>query len=268
MTATQTQATRKAERKTGKGQSSGSMGSTLANLESTATTGTATGAEKQKPVNYSGQYLYDRFIVNNAEDRTLMDIIRAASNAVDVASFKAATTEMVKLASEVEKKAGYTKNEGPQYRTAVNYRTYMTRCFGALRFASEQLTELGYTDKTGLNQATVLARKALEIAKRNWDGTEAESDASKKLRLKTNKENAALKVIQKANPRQENEDIVAYTRRTASMVAKHLKDEAKLEVEATVETKVKELLDMGTDAAQAILDQLVIALAEKAEVQA
>lgn len=114
----------------------------------------------------TGQYLYERFCANKA-DQTKMHAVINATNAVDTASWKAALKDMVAIAE---------KHGESAKKTAQNCRSGLQNIYGAIRFAPDSMKLLGFEHgKTGYHQAEAMARKALKDNGIKWTGEKAKS---------------------------------------------------------------------------------------------
>lgn len=124
----------------------------------------ATALKAGKPI--TGQYLYERFCANKA-DQTKMHAVINATSQVDTASWKAALKDMVAIAE---------KHGDAAKKTAQNHRSVLQNVYGAIRFAPDALKVLGFEPKTtGYHQANTMAKQALKDAGIKWTGEKAKS---------------------------------------------------------------------------------------------
>ncbi len=223
--------------------------SVIASLAGRTDTKTATAA---KPAglptgnNFTGQYLYDRFITDdNAASISKMDIVRSMVAALDTQSFKTAVNDFVGVAKGFLDKAVETAKHDGTYRentdkvatapaevvqaqarhkTAKNSQTVMRVAYGAIKHAPDQLVELGYKPgETGYQIMAVIGRKALEAAGLKWDGSPLETSFVKQQRTAQKEEAKALASVMDANPRRDDEDRAAYFGRIDKLVTKEIK---------------------------------------------
>lgn len=206
--------------------------SAIADLESRATTASIrtarpAGVTTGSSTNFSGQYLYDRFVTGDKEEVTKMDIVRQMVKQLDTASFKKCIADFVGVskgfvnnAVKADKDAGTYDKENPsaavvnamaRAKTAANHQTVMRIAYGAIKFAGEALAELGYKeDATGYQVMRVIGNRALEQTGIKWDGSKLES---REVVVGRNEQKAEAKIVAEvmaANPRQPDEERAAY----------------------------------------------------------
>lgn len=180
-------------------------------------------APEQRQVVVTGQYLYESFIVSDEAQITKMGIIRKLADEADALQIKGACDKMVEKAKEIDAAAGVPEkivkdgkevvNRGPKTQTAMNARTIIQQAWGALRFARDQLNALGYDDKTGYQDMRVLAKKALDEARKTWKGDNAltQADRERKQALRQQKGiQAVIADVTKENPMNIGESFMEY----------------------------------------------------------
>jgi hypothetical protein len=224
--------------------------------------------------NYTGQYLYDRFITDgDKEDSTKMDIVKAMADALDVKKFGDVIADFVGVAKgfydnavAAAKAAGpfdpknapiAVRTAGAKLKTARNHQTVMRTAYGALKFAADEWAKatdgapIGYRMVREIG-ADVLARKGI-----NWDGTKAESKATRQQRQDLREENEALLEVQGAHPRNTGESRADYMARVDKLVDKRIKERADERRVKVIETLTKKIRDMAGDNLPEILDALL-----------
>lgn len=243
--------------------------STLASLESQTT---SEAAQAQAAValrvgkQITGQYLFDRFVADSKADVTKMDIVRTAASAVDVLTFKKAVADMVGIAAAKVKQAKEADPSSPaevaayeaRLKTAQNHQTVLRIGYGAIRFAPEQMTALGFDETTGYQLVRVIGLKALSEAGLKWDGSKAVTDPKAKAEQANSKAEAkALAQVMADNPRNSGESLPSYLERVGGAVDNRVKanreeSEAKMikDLAVRVRTQCGGLLD---EVLQAIL---------------
>lgn len=206
--------------------------SPIASLESRTTPAAATapvaaGMRTGASVNFSGQYLYDRF-VNSAsnEDVAKMDIVRQMVKTLDVQTFKSNVGEMVKIAREFDK-TDKSHFSAARLKTAMNHQSVMRNAYGAMRFASEAMSEAGVNDATGYHVVNTVAMRVLKEKGIKWDGTKAEDADVRAARLAAKQESKIMADVMAANPKRSDESREAYYARIDGLVT-----EAEAQVEA------------------------------------
>jgi len=215
-------------------------------------------AQSTQQTQLTGQWLFDNFVVSSDEQITKMTVVRNAITAIDTASFKKVTNEMVDCAKAVDKLNGVPEKgpdgkqfRGPKTQSAMNARTILQQAFGALKFAKPQLDAVGYTERTGYQDMRVLAKRALVSAGINWQGVKDLSDAEKDKRRMAKEqkvEKDILTEIMVATPRNHGENLLAYNTRIAGLA------EARIS-QAVLDAKVHKV--------KAALDKLVGTLDEE-----
>lgn len=225
--------------------------SSVANLESRTTAEAArapaaatlnTGSK----TNFSGQYLYDRFVANDKTEVTKLNLVRQMASAVELADFKKSIGDMVGIAAslrdkaiETAKAAGAWNKDKPvgdvaeciaKHKTAQNHQTILRVAYGAIRFAPDQLAEQGYNENTGYQVMAVIARKALAAAGLKWDGTKQLTATQADKRAQSAAEEKALSKVMKDTPREDGESMGKYLARVEKQVdAQVAKDRAEAE---------------------------------------
>lgn len=263
--------------------------STLATLDSHTTTKTIraarpAGLHTGATVNFSGQYLFDRLIGDNAEEVTKMDLVRQMVGALDMTSFKKSIGDMVGVAkgfldnaTEEAKRAGGFDPENPPaavaiaqatYKTAQNHQTVLRVAFGAIKFAPEELAACGYTEKTGYQVMRVIARKALDAKGLKWDGTKAEGEEVKAERLRIKAEGLAMAQAMEENPKKEGEARDAYFARIDKIVTRKLKEKQEEEHIEQVNKLVAKMKELAGPLLGDVLDALMTPHEEEEEVAA
>lgn len=215
-------------------------------------------APEQRQVVVTGQYLYESFIVSDEAQITKMGIIRKLADEADALQIKGACDKMVEKAKEIDAAAGVPEkivkdgkevvNRGPKTQTAMNARTIIQQAWGALRFARDQLNALGYDDKTGYQDMRVLAKKALDEARKTWKGDNAltQADRERKQALRQQKGiQAVIADVTKENPMNIGESFMEYQVRIGQL-AQDRAEEVRKEndrklVDDTMEQLVKKL---------------------------
>jgi len=182
---------------------------TLAERTDTATVLAGSSDHVKGLVQLTGQYLYDRFIANDGEQVTKMQMVRAWVTQYDVATFRKAMGDFVKIAKEY--------GEAKQ-KTAQNHRTVMQWAYGSMRFAMPQLVQLGWTETTGYQEMRVLGKKACEQRSINWDGTPAKPKLDKETKERAKIETEALANVRTQNPQRAGESVIAWEKRVLDLV--------------------------------------------------
>lgn len=167
----------------------------------------------------TGQYLFDNFVQAGEEQISRMNMIRDLVNKADPLQIKGATDEMVKIAIKKDVAAGIDEKErGPKRNTAMNVRTIFQQVYGALKFAPEQMEQVGFTDQTGWLEARVMAKTALQRANKVWNGYDVPSMQDKEQaalgRARKGETDAQLEAT-KSNPRGINESFESWQARIA-----------------------------------------------------
>lgn len=252
------------------------MDSPIANLDSrmTSASATASGTDGAATKQVTGQYLYDRFVTTVNEDVTKMGIVRDLVTRVDIASFKSAVKDMIGIAQASVKAAPEAQKvvfEG-RLKTAMNQRNMMTLAFGAIKFASDELAKLGYTDQTGIEPMRVLAKRALDNKKVRWDGSPVLND---ELRAKRDRERArkaelkAMADLMTESVRGDDESIVAYQTRIAEKVQERLDTANREKTESSLIKQAANLIKVhGADSARLIAEKVLYLLQHTDEMPA
>jgi hypothetical protein len=231
----------------GKGQES-----TVAKLPGTTDTATVRAA---KPValktgnNFTGQYLYDRFVNDKAEnkaDLTKMSIVQQMVEVLDVPAFEECVNGMVKLADKVVKDAIQAARDANNYdsenptwtireatarlRTARNHKTVMQNAFGALKYCADELAKKLNGSELSYRMIQAEGSKLLKDRGINWKGEKIQPAEDKAALRQQQTETSAMLAIQKEHPRQPGESLGQYYTR----------------MEKTVEAKMAEIREADT----------------------
>jgi hypothetical protein len=239
----------------------------LADLESKTTTAAATASLDKairtgSSVNFSGQYLYDRFVnTASAEDLTKMALVRQMAASLDFGTFKANVGEMVKIAREQSERDTGTNMEAfstARLKTAQNHQSVLRNVYGALRLLPDQLAEAGVDETTGYHVINTIAKRVLAEAKLKWDGSKLEDRAERDKRMATKQEAKALAEVMGNNPKRDDESRAEYLARIDGLVeAYEAKAKAETEAEqlAAMVAKIKEMAGANLPAVLAALSQ-------------
>lgn len=257
-------------------------GSTVADLATRTTTEAARaprlpGLRAGAPI--TGQYLYDRFIGDDAKaDLSKMDVVRMMVP-LTVDEFKKAVGDFVAVASgkmadaeKVAKEKGWdgkdetlpfeVRDARAKHKTAKNHQTVMRIAYGALKFAADGLAKLGGNEQTGYQLMRELGMKALSGAGLNWDGTKAETDDQRADRRRNDAETKAMLKVQNEHPRKPNENRAEYFARIDSLVEKEIKT---IEAEAhqrEVQSLAERIRKQAGDNLAEVIDLLLSAKSE------
>jgi len=205
--------------------------SSVANLEGRTTTEAATAARPAgmrtgASTNFSGQYLYDRFVLPSSEDITRMDLVRLMVESLDTKSFKDHVGEMVNIAKTFAERDKGTTGEAlaaGRLKTAQNTQSVLRAAYGAIKFASAELEALGYEPKTmGYNLISSVGNRALKDKGIKWDGTKLPTKEEVARTNHTKAEAKALAEAMEAHPKHDDEDRAAYFARLDKYVEKAL----------------------------------------------
>jgi hypothetical protein len=229
--------------------------STVANLAERTTSAVVRAARPAALAtgnNYTGQYLYERFVGNDEADVAKMDIVRDMVGSVDTASFKSILADMVKIAKDAMDAAGAKPADGSlvsaRYKTTQNHQTVMRVAYGALKFAPEQLAKLGVDKTTGYQTMRVLGNKALDMAGLKWDGSKAESADARAARRAQDAETKAMLLVQKDHPRKDGENRADYFARIDKLVEKQVNaDKAEQHAKRIADLVAKLKRELGDD---------------------
>lgn len=234
----------------------------LATLETRTTSEAAQAAPKAglhtgRSTNFSGQYLYDRFVSNDKTEVTKLGIVRQMVDQLDVDEFKKVINDFVAVAAgfrdnriTAEKEAGTYDKDKPsavladilaKYKTAQNHQTVMRLAYGALKFAPDELAANGYTENTGYQTMRVIASNALKAAGLKWDGTKLLAKTDQERKQKAKAESAALDKVMVANPRNPEETMPEYLSRVSGMVDEQVKADAKEHEDKLIEKIAKQV---------------------------
>lgn len=176
----------------------------LASVES-ANQATATALKAGKPI--TGQYLYERFCANEA-DQTKMHTVINATSQVDTASWKAALKDMVAIAE---------KHGDAAKKTAQNHRSVLQNVYGAIRFAPDALKVLGFEPKTtGYHQANTMAKQALKEAGIKWTGEKAKSPEQREQEAQARIRKQAMSKALQDTPMRDGETQAQFFERVAA----------------------------------------------------
>lgn len=251
--------------------------STIANMESRTNTAAATATRQvglKTGSNFTGQYLYDRFVANDKTEVTKLEIVRKMVGALEVDDFKAAINGMVEIAASLrdkqiaaEKEAGtYNKDEqsaevaayAARHKTALNHQTVMRLAYGALRFANEALVAHGYNEETtGYQMMAVISRKTLADAGIKWDGSKIPEKSEIDRRKQSQAETQALAKIMANEPRTDEESMPTYLARVSAKVGDQLaKDNAERE-QKMINDLVKKIRTMAGGMLDDVIEKLL-----------
>lgn len=247
-------------------------GSTLAGIESRATTesATATASKALKTGSIiTGQGLYTAFLMRSKEDETRMNIIRNMAASMDAAQVVAVVKDFKAAALKHDEEAWTasgakgkmpnfksSKTIGANYKAASNSAAGIQRVYGAIVYAEKELTGLGFSDATGWIQAQAMAGIALDRAGVKWDGSKAEDKESRAARAALKLEEKAETELRKANPRQAGEEFTHYQQRIAKLMDKGIQEQRKAERAKLVEQRAEELAKLDAEVRQEIFNKL------------
>lgn len=250
--------------------------STIANMETRTTTETVRAARPaglKTGANYTGQYLYDRFINDRADEKqsqTKLDIVGLMVGAMDADKFGTIIADMVGIAKtfadQAVKDAGKFDADNPpvavrtanaRLKTARNHQTVMRIAFGAMKFCGEELATATNGQNIGYHMIRELGNKLLADKGINWDGTKAETKQDRQQRAEQREETEAMLEVQKAHPRKEDEDRAAYFARMDKMVDKRLAERAAERREATIKAMVDKIKAMAGENLPDVIDKLL-----------
>jgi hypothetical protein len=246
-----------------KQQSTGN--SPLANLASKTDTKTATAASvSHLPTkNFTGQYFLQRFVTEK-DEKTKLEIIKAATQAVDANTLKKSLDDMVSMAGKIDMQNGIPEKEvtkrGPVYKTAANNAAVIKKVYGALRFAQDALIAHGFNDTTGYHAASLLSKKALETKEIKWTGEKAKNKAQRDQDAFFREEARALGELKKVMPRNENESLLDYTQRLAQHVPDQIEQNRNEKLMENIDKEIERVLAMGKDIAKAIAEAVLTQL--------
>lgn len=222
-------------------------------------------APEQRQIVVTGQYLYESFIVSDEAQITKMGIIRKLADEADALQIKGACDKMVEKAKEIDAAAGVPEkvvkdgkevvNRGPKTQTAMNARTVIQQAWGALRFARDQLNSLGYDDKTGYQDMRVLAKKALDEARKTWKGDNALTQADRERKALQRQQKgiqAVIGEVQKENPMNIGESFMEYQVRVGQL-AQERAEEVRKEMDAKAVKDAADKLTKSLDENQQYL---------------
>lgn len=222
-------------------------------------------APEQRQIVVTGQYLYESFIVSDEAQITKMGIIRKLADEADALQIKGACDKMVEKAKEIDAAAGVPEkvvkdgkevvNRGPKTQTAMNARTVIQQAWGALRFARDQLNSLGYDDKTGYQDMRVLAKKALDEARKTWKGDNALTQADRERKVLQRQQKgiqAVIGEVQKENPMNIGESFMEYQVRVGQL-AQERAEEVRKEMDAKAVKDAADKLTKSLDENQQYL---------------
>lgn len=215
--------------------------STIANLDQHTTSEAARApraAALRTGKNFTGQYLWNRFVEGDKTEVTKLDIVRSMVEALDVDQFKTVINEFVQIATnyrdnaiDAAKKAGTYNKDNPGHdiaghlarlKTAQNHQSVMRVSYGALKFCPEEIKAFGYDETTGYLVMQVIARKALAAKGIKWDGTKADDEQTRERKAASKAETKALEKVMGNQPRNDGESMPHYLARCANMVQEQL----------------------------------------------
>jgi hypothetical protein len=208
----------------------------------TATVRTARAAGLKTGNNFTGQYLYDRWVKPSAaetrEDNTKLGIVQQMVGALDPFQFKTIVAEMVNIAKtlmdntiKAEKDAKVYNEEDESLnvreqranlKTARNHQTVMRNAYGALKFCADELKAKAGDREIGYRLIREIGSDLLKSKGINWDGTKAEAPQERQARSAQANETRAMLEVQKEVPRKENESRASYFARIDAEVTKRL----------------------------------------------
>lgn len=245
--------------------------STIASLESRTSTQAATAPRApglKYGANFTGQYLYDRFINDKAEqkaDVTKMDIVRQMVNALDAQQFgkvisdfvgvaKGYADNAIKVAKDAlgkewnEKNPPFTVRDAKaKYKTAQNHQTVMRTAFGTMKFCAEELAKATGDAEVGYRMIREIGAGILATKGINWDGTKAEDKKDRAARVEQREETEAMLEVQAKMPRGDGESRAAYMARIDAEVDQRLAERAAERHIKTVETLAEKVRKMAGD---------------------
>lgn len=224
-----------------------------------------TAAPVTQQVTITGQYLFDNFMGSGEENVTKMNIVRLMARQSTAEEVKKALSDMVELAHKIDVRNGVPEKErGPKRANAMNVRSVMQNVYGALRLAPKEMTDQGYSDRTGYQDAAVMARVALKKHGVKWNGTKLPNEESKALAVVQAKNAARREAMIEAvdaNPQADGEDDTAYAIRISKardeLLAKQEAEAKRIVVNKVVAGIVQKY---GRGEAQAIADALILFL--------
>lgn len=185
---------------------------------------------EQKQLLVTGQWLYDQFVQADTTQVTRLNMIRdLVTKGCDPFQLKGACDKMVEKAREVDlangvpakiinEKGKEVQNRGPKQQYAMNVRTALQQAFGALKFATDEATKLGYTERTGYNDMGPIAKKALAAKGIDWRGEALPTEADREKKAFQREKKAESQVMAKAvfeNPRLPGESETEWVARVA-----------------------------------------------------
>lgn len=211
--------------------------STLAGLDAKASVASATAGKDEKSgqnVNFSAQWLFDRFIANDDAETTKFDLVRKMTESLDFKSFKDRVNDMVKIAKDVKETAEKTAREGgidlaktitpnvanatARYNMAQKHRSYMKNIYGGLRLAKDEMDELmKNSTRQGYLTASSLGSQALKVKGIKWDGTKIVEKTERLEKQKQKEQKEFLAQLQKETPQKHGESMREYNDRVLSL---------------------------------------------------
>ncbi len=235
--------------------------SPIADLASHTDEATVRAATQPAPVNFSGQYLYDRFVANDGEELTKLGIVRTMVAQLDTMSFKHAMSAFIEVATgfvENAKTPELKRAAEARLKTARNHQTVMRAAYGALKFAMPELLACGYDERTtGYQVMRVIAKQALEDRKLKWDGSPASTPQERQDREANKAEAQAFLTAKSQSPRLPDETTGAYYERLAPAIDNIMKAEKAAKHDEIVATMVKELKEKAGDLLPDVLNALM-----------
>lgn len=220
--------------------------STIANLPGRTDTATVRAARPvalKKGENYTGQYLYDRFVNDkaaNKEDLTKMEIVTNMVEVLEANDYEAVIANMVGFAKRdldaaiaAAKAANSYDSENPTWpireaksrlNTARAHQTVMRTAFGLLKFCAEELSKK-------LNGAPLPYRMVREVGPKmlqdkgiDWKGNKLPAPGDREARKEQETETAAMLAIQKEMPRKDGESRAEYFARIDSATEQKMRE--------------------------------------------
>jgi hypothetical protein len=226
----------------------------------------------------TGQALYDTFVGDSQENVSKMDLIRGLVGKADALQIKGACDKLVEIAKGKDTAAGVPEkvlkdgkevaNRGPKTQSAMNTRTVIQQAWGALSFARDALDELGYRETTGYQDMRVIAKRALDAAKRDWKGDNLATSADRERRALLRAQKGIQQVfqdVQKETPMEVGETFGEWQARVTAIAADKAEEvrEENLnkQIKAAIERLQKEFDENGLIMlTQTLLNELPVEL--------
>ncbi|MDE3023599.1 MAG: hypothetical protein KGI54_17435 [Pseudomonadota bacterium] len=236
--------------------------STLAALDAHTTPAVANQGKSKDFSNstptVTGQWLFDRFMVNDDSEVTKLGIVRHAVESVDTATFKTALKDFVELAKA-------TNNEA-KLKTARNHQSVLRVAYGALKFCMPALQEAGYSNKTGYHEMAALGRQVLSAANLKWDGSPAPTDEEREKARKERQARAEEKMlmqIMKDNPRQPGQTIAQWQEACLEIGQETIAGELAKAEEEAIDKAAKAIIRDNPDIAAKVAERVLALLLEQ-----